>query len=395
MSGAEVPSSAEVVVIGGGVIGLSVAYHLARSGVRDVLLLDGGTFGAGSTSKAAGGVRAQFSDEVNIRLAQRSLEVFGRFEEDFDQPIDLHTVGYLFLLDSPAAVADFERAVALQNSLGVPTTMIDPAEAARLSPLISTEGLLAASWHPGDGHCTPEGVVQGYARAARREGARLVSGVAVTGAEVVDDGGGAGRRIRAVHTAAGSVATERVVCAAGAWSAEVSGWFGVDLPVEPLRRQILTTGPVPGYAQGQGSTPFTIDYATSFYFHDEGPGLLMGMSDPEETVGFKLGRDDAWLERLGAAIAHRAPALSDVELRSGWAGLYEMTPDHNALVGVAQDLPGFAYATGFSGHGFLMGPSVGEVVAALVRGEEPVVDVGALAVERFADGIPEREKHIV
>ena len=382
----EVPERAGVVVIGGGVIGLSAAYHLASRGVRDVVLLDQDDFGSGSTSKAAGGVRAQFSDEVNILLAKRSLEVFERFGELFDQPIDLHTVGYLFLLDDDGDVDDFERAVALQNSLGVPTRMIDPAEAQRLSPLISTDGLLAASWHPGDGHCAPEAVVQGYARAARRAGATLVSGCAVTGAEVEDG------RIRAVLTEGVRIETDQVVCAAGAWSGQVAGWFGVDLPVEPLRRQIVCTGPVPGRVP---PTPFTIDFSSSFYFHDEGPGLLVGMSDRDETPGFKLGRDDAWLGGLAAAIERRAPALADIEIRSGWAGLYEMTPDHNGLIGVAADVPGFTYATGFSGHGFLMGPSVGEVVAALVCGEAPVVDVSPLDVARFARGEVTPEKHIV
>lgn len=382
----QVPTRADVVVVGGGVIGLSAAYHLARGGAGDVLLLDQAAFGSGSTSKAAGGVRAQFSDETNIRLAQRSLAVFDTFEERFDQPIDLHKVGYLFLLDDPDDVAGFERAAALQNSLGVPTRIIDPAEARRLSPLIETDGLLAASWHAGDGHCAPEGVVQGYARAARRAGATLVSGCAVTGADVVDG------RIRGVLTGAGRIETEQVVCAAGAWSGPVAGWFGVDLPVQPLRRQIVCTGPVAGRGD---DTPMTIDFASSFYFHDEGPGLLVGMSDPDETPGFKLGRDDEWLSGLTAAIERRAPALVDVELRTGWAGLYEMTPDHNGLVGVAADLPGFVYATGFSGHGFLMGPSVGEVVAALVRGDRPEIDVSALDVARFATGDIRPEKHIV
>ncbi|MGO0577600.1 NAD(P)/FAD-dependent oxidoreductase [Ornithinimicrobium panacihumi] len=247
-------------------------------------------------------------------------------------------------------------------------------------------GLLAASWHEGDGHCAPEAVVQGYARAARREGARLVSGCTVTGSEVEDG------RIRAVVCDGGRIETEQVVVAAGAWSGPVAGWFGVDLPVEPLRRQIVCTGPVDGR---DGPTPFTIDFSSSFYFHDEGPGLLVGMSDKAETPGFKLGRDDAWLGGLSEAIARRAPALGDLEIRSGWAGLYEMTPDHNGLIGVSEDVPGLVYATGFSGHGFLMGPSVGEAVAALVCGERPVVDVSALDVARFADGVVTPEKHIV
>lgn len=392
MNAAGLPRTAGVVVVGGGVIGLSAAYELARAGAEKVLLLEQDTFGSGSTSKAAGGVRAQFSDEVNVRLAQRSLEVFGRFEELFDQAIDLHRVGYLFLLDDPEDVASFERASLLQNSLGVATRMVDPAEAQRLSPLIRTDGLLAASWNAGDGHCAPDSVVAGYARAARHAGAALVSRCRVTGAEVEAGAGGCPGRIRAVLTDVGRVETERVVCAAGAWSGQVAALFDVDLPVEPLRRQILCTGPVPGRGE---ATPMTIDFSSSFYFHDEGPGLLVGMSDPHETVGFKTGREDSWLSGLGAAIERRAPALADAEVRTTWAGLYEMTPDHNGLVGVSEELPGFVYATGFSGHGFLMGPAVGEVVAALVRGEAPDIDVSTLGVGRFRTGATIPEKHIV
>ncbi|HYO36452.1 MAG TPA: FAD-binding oxidoreductase [Geodermatophilus sp.] len=368
------PPTASVVVIGGGVTGLATAYELARAGVRDVVLVDRDAFGAGSTCKAAGGVRAMFSDPVNITLGARSLETFRDFPARFGQEIDFAAVGYLFLLSTPEAVAAFEDAVALQNSLGVPSRMIDVAEAQRLSPLIAADGLLAAAFSPTDGHCTPESVVLGYASAARRAGATLLPHCAATGLEVGDG------RVTAVHTAAGTIRTDAVVCAAGAWSAEVGGWAGVDLPVTPLRRQVLVTEPVPGL---DPHTPFTIDFATSFYFHREGRGLLMGMSDPDETPGFRLTRSDAWLPRLGEAIERRAPELAGVGVASGWAGLYEMTPDHNALIGRADEVEGFLYATGFSGHGFLMGPAVGEVVRDLYLGRETLVDVSGLGAARF------------
>jgi sarcosine oxidase, subunit beta len=375
---AELPASASVVVVGGGVIGLSAAYHLARSGVADVVVVERDSLGGGSTCKAAGGVRAMFSDPVNIELGQRSLRAFERFGEEPGQDIDLHRSGYLFLLDDPADVAAFEAAVALQQSMGVGSRMISPAEAGGLSPLVSLDGVLAAAWSPGDGHCTPESVVLGYAAGARLAGARIVTGCAVTGIEVVDG------QVRAVVTDGGRIATDTVVCAAGAWSGALGEMAGVDLPVTPLRRQILVTEPVPGL---DPATPFTIDFSTSLYFHLEGPGLLMGMSDPDEQPGFHLGRTDAWLPRLGAAVERRVPALADVGIASGWAGLYEMTPDHNALVGEASGISRFLYATGFSGHGFLMGPAIGEVVRDLVLGRRPVVDVSGLAVERFAAGV--------
>jgi glycine/D-amino acid oxidase-like deaminating enzyme len=371
----ELPSRASVVIIGGGVMGLSTAYHLAHAGVADVVLVEKSEFGSGSTCKAAGGVRAQFSDAVNIELGARSLKAFETFKATFDQEIDLHRVGYLFLLEKPEHVEAFEKNVALQNEMGVPSRLIDVPEAKALSPLISTEGLLAAAYSPTDGHCTPESVVNGYAGAARRAGARLVRNCAVT---AIDSSGGALTR---VVTDKGAIATDAVICTAGAWSKDLGAMVGVDLPVEPLRRQILTTEPIPGL---DPLLPFTIDFSTSFYFHGEGQGLLLGMSDPHETPGFKLTVSDEWLAGLGDAIERRAPDISEVGLRAGWAGLYEMTPDHNALVGEAEGVSRFLYATGFSGHGFLMGPAIGEVMRDLYLGRNPVVDVSSLTATRFA-----------
>jgi sarcosine oxidase subunit beta len=266
--------------------------------------------------------------------------------------------------------------VALHNELGGTSRMIEPAEAKQLSPLIDTDGLLAAAWSPNDGHCTPEAVVLGYAGAARRAGARLIRGCSVTG--IATDGAS----ITAVETSRGTIRTDTVVCAAGAWSGQIGDMAGIDLPVVPMRRQILTTEPVPGL---DPHTPFTIDFSTSFYFHSEGPGLLLGMSDPDERPGFQLGRSDGWLPRLGEVIERRAPRIADVGLASGWAGLYEMTPDHNGLVGEVPELSRFLYATGFSGHGFLMGPALGEVMRDLYLGNKPVVDVTGLDLRRFDD----------
>ncbi|NVI92839.1 FAD-binding oxidoreductase [Actinomadura sp. BRA 177] len=368
-------TEADVVVIGGGVMGTSIAFHLAEGGVRDVVLVERDELGSGSTCKAAGGVRAQFSDEVNIRLGARSLEAFARFGERPGQEIDLHRVGYLFLLSRPDEVASFERSVALQNELGVPSRMISVDEARRLSPLISTDGLLAAAFSPDDGHCTPESVVLGYATGARRHGAAIHTHCEVLGVETV------GGEITAVETSRGRIATSTVICAAGAWSAVVGAMAGVDLPVEPLRRQIVFTEPMPDLPR---PVPMTIDFASSFYFHAEGAGLMLGMSDPEETPGFSLDVSDAWLPRLTEAIGTRAPRLLDVGLTGGWAGLYEVTPDHNALIGEDGHVSRFLYATGFSGHGFLQGPAVGEVIRDLYLGREPFTDIAPLHTARFA-----------
>ncbi|MGW7254476.1 NAD(P)/FAD-dependent oxidoreductase [Streptomyces sp. NPDC054834] len=377
---------AGVVIVGGGVIGTSIAWHLARAGVRDVVLVERDEPAAGSTSKAAGGVRAQFSDELNIQLGARSLEAFARFEQDTGHDIGLHRVGYLFLLSTPEEVTSFEAGVRLQNSLGVPSRIIAPEEARRLSPLISTDGLLAAAWSPDDGHCTPEAVVHGYVSAARAHGARILRHTEVTGIERHGD------TITAVTTSLGRIVTGTVICAAGAWSRAVGVMAGVDLPVQPLRRQIAVTEAVPGLPP---TLPMTIDFTTSLYFHAEGPGLLVGMSDPDETPGFATDTHDRWIPRLTEAMERRAPALLDLRRTGGWAGLYENTPDHNALIGEASSVSRFLYATGFSGHGFLQAPAVGEVIRDLYLGRAPFLDVRPLSADRFAADAPRPESNLV
>lgn len=391
MSPAPLPHHAEVVVVGGGVMGTSVAFHLAEAGVDGVLLLERGLLGSGSTTKAAGGVRAQFSDELNIALGARGLEAFERFGDRPGGEIDLQQVGYLFCLTDPADVAAYEAAVALQNDLGVASRMLTPAEAGALAPIVRTDDLLAAAFHHRDGTCSPDGVVQGYAAGARRHGAEVRTGVTVTAVEA--DAGG----VRAVVTDAGRVETGSVVCVAGAWSPALAATAGVDLPVTPLRRQIVVTEPLdPAPAERVPlTTPMTIDATSTFYFHREGPGLLMGMSWPGEPSGFHLEPDDGWLPDLAAAVSRRAPGLAEVGIAHRWAGLYEVTPDHNALLGEAPDRPGFFYATGFSGHGFLQGPAVGEVLRDLWLGREPLIDVSPLSADRFTTGALRPEHHVV
>jgi sarcosine oxidase subunit beta len=380
------PTTAEVVIVGGGVMGTSIAFHLAEAGVTDVLLLEQNELGSGSTSKAAGGIRANFSDELNIALGARSLEAFARFGERPGQEIDLHRVGYLFLLSTDEQVELFEQSTRLQNAAGQPTRMLDVAEAVRLAPILSPDGLVAACFSPNDGHCTPESVVLGYATAARKLGATLVAGCEVTGIDAV------GNEIRAVRTSRGTVATPTVICAAGAWSAPLAAMVGVDLPVTPLRRQIVVTEAIPGLPRDM---PMTIDFSSTFYFHGEGPGLLVGMSDPEEEPGLHLSRSDSWLPRLTAAMEQRAPSLLDAGMAGGWAGLYENTPDHNALIGEAPDISRFLYATGFSGHGFLQGPAIGEILRDLYLTRRPFVDISPLDANRFQTSGLRAEQNIV
>jgi sarcosine oxidase subunit beta len=382
----ELPESADVVIVGGGVMGTSIAFHLAEAGVERVLLLEKDQLGSGSTCKAAGGVRANFSDSVNIALGARSLEAFAAFGERPGQEIDLHRVGYLFLLESAEQVEQFRESTHLQNALGQPTRMISVDEAVALAPIVAPDGLVGACFSPTGGHCTPESVVLGYATAARRLGATLVTGCEVLGIDAV------GNHLTTVRTNGGVVRTGAVICAAGAWSADLAAMVGVNLPVIPLRRQIVVTDAIPDLPAG---LPMTIDFGSTFYFHREGPGLLVGMSDPDEQPGFHLNRTDTWIPRLTSVMARRAPALLDVGLTGGWAGLYEVTPDHNALIGEASNVSRFLYATGFSGHGFLQGPAVGEVIRDLYLGREPFVDISPLDARRFQYSATRAERNVV
>ena len=395
---AELPERVDVIVIGGGIMGLASAYELAREG-RSVLLLERSDLGSGSTSKAAGGLRSQFSDEANIRLGARSLETFAWLQDERGHELDLLRTGYLFLLSDQADVARFEKDVALQNSLGLRTTMLTVEEAHALSPVISTEGLVAAVFNPDDAHCTPEAAVAAFAHEARRAGARIATKSKVTDIEVVDG------RVAAVTVSRASAAdqhpstgaeqrieTDHIVCAAGVWSGAIGDMVGIDLPIRPLKRHVAVTEPLEIDTRAM---PFTIDFSTSFYFHSEGDGLLMGAPEKEDTWEFDLHTDPCWLEHLSDLIEARAPDLDDVEVRAGWAGLYEVTPDHNALIGSSSEVEGFHYACGFSGHGFLQGPAVGEVVCDLVLGREPFVDVSGLSLDRFTAGELRTELTIV
>ncbi len=355
-------------------MGASAAFHLAEAGVTDVLLLEADQLSCGSTSKSAGGVRLQFSDEINIALALRSMDAFERFADRPGADIGLRQVGYLFLLTDPADVTVFEQNTALQNAMGVPSRMLSAAEAGRLSTLANVDDVLAASICMRDGHATPDAVVLGYATAARAMGVGIATQCPVIGIDV--DGG----HITGVRTARGAVSTSTVICAAGPWSRPVAGMAGVDLPVQPVARPIWFTEPMP---HRPDQVPMTIDFTTGFYFHSEGPGLLFGMADPDQPPGFDEPMRPDWLEVVGNVVAHRAPALLDVGIAGGWHGFYETTPDHNALIGEAANVSRFIYATGFSGHGFLLGPAVGEVLRDLVMGHAPPVDVSGFDVERF------------
>jgi sarcosine oxidase subunit beta len=346
-----VRDTAEVVVVGGGAMGTSVAWHLRGLGVEDVVLVERDVLASGSTSRSAGGFRMQFADELNIRIALRSLDELEQMDG-----IELHQHGYLFLLDNAEDVERFRTALALQHRLGVPSRELSVDEALGIVPQIDPEGLLAATFCELDGYVTPEDVVQWYAR-----GLDVRQSCELTGIDV--EGG----RIVGVRTSQGPIATEIVVCCAGVWSNEVGVMAGVDIPVRGEPRWMHFT-PTDGGLPAR--LPLTIDFSTSFYFHREGPGLAFG------------GREQT-LEEVAEHAVHRLPVLAELPVQSSWWGYYEVSPDHNAIVGEAAEPSRFLYATGFSGHGFQQAPAVGQHVAELVAGRQPTLDLTPFSLERF------------
>lgn len=384
----DLPTTADVVIVGGGVMGVSTAYHLALKGCHNVLLLERQPFfGMEATGKCAGGIRYQFGTEINVHLSLLSLPMLDRFEEELDQPIDLRYCGYLFLLTREQDVAAFRHNVEMQHRLGVQTEWLSPAQIAERVPLLNLEGVLAGTFHSRDGLADPNGVVQGYVTGARRLGARLLNDVEVT--DILVEGG----RVQGVITNDGPVATPIVVNAAGPWAGQVGRMAGVDLPIVPVRRQIVVTDPLP---EVPADFPFVIDFAPSLYFHREGRGILTGMSNHDEPVSFNQQVDPEWeLVHLEAAMA-RLPVLEKARLAGHWAGLYENTPDAHPILGPISDVEGFYCIAGFSGHGFQHGPAAGLLLAeAIVDGSAHTLDISPLRFERFREGQQILEYNIV
>jgi sarcosine oxidase subunit beta len=376
---AEIPPSADIVIVGGGAVGASTAYHLAVAGVTNVVLVERGQLAGGSTAKSAGGIRLQFGDELNIRIGARGLDELERWEEligahvDFVPDIGFHQTGYLFLLREQHDLATFEAALAVQHRLGVPSRLITPAEAQAIVPQLVVDDLIAATFCPRDGHMSPEAVTQGYAAAAAAMGVRIVQGTDVTGIDVV------GARITGVETTAGRIATDTVVCAAGAWSNEVGALAGIDIPVHGMARHMWFSPESGGLPDAM---PLTIDFSSGFYSHREGPGIVFG------------GRESD-VEDVAVHALHRLPVIGELPIQSTWWGYYDESPDHNGIVGESAGLSRFLYATGFSGHGFQQAPAVGEHLAELFVGATPTIDMASFTLDRFADGVERTETFIV
>ncbi len=378
--------SADVVIAGGGIMGCALAYQLAKRNV-DVIVLERETLGSQSTGKCAGGVRQQFSMEANVRLQQMSVRLFEGFEQETGHPADFRQIGYLFVLTLPQHVEDFRRNVEMWRRVGLSEARwVDPAEAARMVPVLNVDDVLGCTFCPTDGIASPADVTAGYASAARRLGARLKEGVEVVGVDV------AGGRVQGVRTSAGDIATRLLFNCAGVWSASIGRMAGLEIPVLPYRRHVAVTGTFDAVPR---TNPMTVDFQSSLYFHPEGDGVLLGMSDRAEPPGFSTEVSWEFLEKVFAQAERRAPALVGAGIKTAWAGLYETTPDHQAILGPLPEVEGFWCAAGFSGHGFMQAPAAALLLTQLLLDQRSEIDISPFAFTRFAKGSLVHEKNVI
>jgi len=383
----EIPNTADIVIIGGGVMGASAAYHLARRGMKNVVLLEKEEyFGTGATGRCAGGVRYQFSTEINVRLSLASLPMIERFKDEIGQDVNYRQCGYLLVATNKKDVAAFKRNVDLQNRLGVQTLLLSGDEVRTRLSLMRFEDALAGTFNQKDGLVDPNSVVLGYVSAAQKMGVKAVNHAGVTGIAV------SGGKVKSVETTQGLIQTRLVLNAAGPWAGQVCAMAGVPLPIVPVRRQMYTTTPMPEIAE---DFPFVIDFAQSLYFHREGDGLLIGMSNPNEKPGFDQNVDDDFELTNMEAAAARLPLMERAGRVSHWAGLYEVTPDAHPIFG-RTPVDGLFLVGGVSWHGFMHGPVAGKLMSELIHdGAYQTLDVSALDLARFDEGRLIQEYNVV
>jgi sarcosine oxidase subunit beta len=383
---AEWKGTAEVAIIGGGIMGASTAYHLASRGCTDVVILEKDLLAQASTGLSAGGIRQQFSHPANIRLSQEAVRVFERFDEVFGVDMEFRQVGYLFLAQSDDVWQEFLDNVKIQRTHGVPVQALSPDEIKYRWPYLQVEDLRGGTFCPEDGYADPYMAAMGFANAARRLGVRIEEQTKVTA--IQQEGG----RVRGVETSRGNISASTVVNVAGPWGGQVARMAGFDMPVLPYRRQVFVTQAFEAIPK---PVPMILDIEPAFYFRGEGPGVLMGMSDPDEPSSFNTNADYGFLERLIERAIHRAPILEEAEIMRGWGGLYAITPDDNPIIGPLPGAEGFFCAIGFSGHGFQQAPTVGRILADLILDGQTDFDLVPFAHDRFDKVTGKAETRVV
>jgi sarcosine oxidase subunit beta len=377
--------TADVVLIGGGIVGSSIAYHLVAAGCKNVLVIERETAqGKGSTGKSMGGVRAQFSTPVNIQMSLYSIPFYASFEERLGHPCDYRPQGYLFCATNDAHLAYLRANYKKQIAMGLKDVrLVDDAEIRSQFPRLRGDDIVGGSFCSTDGFVDPYSAMIGFMTWAGEHGAILSKNTSVTGIQrdPADSGG-----TFEVATTRGVVSTRIVVNCAGAWAASIAKMVGIDLPVEPLRRMLVPTEP---FDQFPHTAPMIIDMSTGFHFRPEGRGFLLAWNDPEETPGYKMDFDPGFIEKILTRAADRVPVFENVAInpKRAWAGFYEMTPDHHPILGESPDVPGFFFADGFSGHGVMHSPATGKILSDLIlTGKTDLIDASLLNFSRFAEG---------
>ena len=375
--------TADVVIIGGGIVGSSIAYHLTEAGCRNVLVLERESHqGKGSTGKSMGGVRAQFTTPVNIQMSLYSIPFYAAFDERLDHPAGYRPQGYLFVATKPAHLHYLEKNQQLQKSLGLKEVrMVSADEILTMVPQLRSDDILGGSFCPTDGFVDPYSAMTGFTKRAVENGATVWKSTEVT--DILKNG----NRVSGVVTSRGEVHAPVVVNAAGAWAAQIATMAGVDLPVTPLRRMLIPTEPFDGVSH---EIPMVIDMTNGFHFRPESRGFLLAWNDPEETPGFKFNFEPEFIEKVLTRAADRVPCFENLAVnpKRAWAGLYEMSPDHHGIIGEFEELPGFCAANGFSGHGVMHAPATGKIVSDLITsgGTKIVDNVSVLSPLRFKSG---------
>ena len=373
--------TADVVIIGGGIVGSSIAYHLVAAGCKNVLVIERETAqGKGSTGKSMGGVRAQFSTHVNIQMSLYSIPFYASFEERLGYPCDYRPQGYLFCATHDKHMAYLRANYEKQVAMGLKNVRLVAGDEIRsMFPLLRGDDIIGGSFCSTDGFVDPYSAMIGFMTRAAGHGATLWKNTSVTA--IARHGGSF-----EVATTRDMVSTSTVVNCAGPWAAEIAALAGIDLPVEPLRRMLVPTEPFDGFPH---TAPMIIDMSNGFHFRPESRGFLLAWNDPEETPGYKTDFEPAFIEKILTCAAERVPVFENVAVnpKRAWAGLYEMTPDHHPILGESPEVSGFFFANGFSGHGVMHAPATGKILSDLIlAGKTDLIDAALLNFSRFAEG---------
>ena len=376
--------AADVVLIGGGIVASSIAYHLVTAGCTNVLVIERETAqGKGSTGKSMGGVRAQFSTSVNIQMSLYSIPFYASFEERLGYPCDYRPQGYLFCATNEKHIAYLRANYEKQVAMGLKNIRLVSGDEIRgLFPQLRGDDIVGGSFCSTDGFVDPYSVMIGFMTWASDHGASLWKNADVTG--ITKPGDRSGRF--EIATTRDVVSTPTVVNCAGAWAAPIAKMVGIDLPVEPLRRMLVPTEPFDEFPH---TAPMIIDMSTGFHFRPESRGFLLAWNDPEETPGYKTDFDPSFVEKILMRAADRVPVFENIPVnpKRAWAGLYEMTPDHHPILGESPEVPGFFFANGFSGHGVMHSPATGKILSDLIlTGKTDLIDASLLNFSRFAEG---------